>query len=97
VLKSTWSAFPIPGAIVEGEGHLICINRHYLVKALRFGLNRIEIIDEFTPLTLRNEGKKMIIMPIRLDEKCCAPQATTPPATPPKQTTPEGHTNGEQH
>ena len=52
---------------VKGSPVRICLNRHYLARALRFGLNEIHIIDELSPLTFKAGGKKLIVMPIRLE------------------------------
>jgi DNA polymerase III sliding clamp (beta) subunit (PCNA family) len=87
-------AVPVIEAAVEGKAVVISINRHYLVKALRFGLNQFDIIDELTPLVITNGGKRMIIMPIHPGNPA-APQPqpkptlpTTSTATPPTQNNP---------
>lgn len=43
----------------------VFLNRDYLVKALSFGMNRIEIIDETSPVCCRGNSDSLIIMPIR--------------------------------
>jgi DNA polymerase III sliding clamp (beta) subunit (PCNA family) len=52
----------------KGGPVTICLNRNYLIKALRFGLTEIQIADELSPIRCSDEsGRHMIIMPIRLD------------------------------
>ena len=64
--KLTEAAF----AAVEAKGDpvTICLNRNYLIKALRFGLTEIQIADSLSPIRCSDQsGRQMIIMPIRLD------------------------------
>jgi DNA polymerase III sliding clamp (beta) subunit (PCNA family) len=87
---------PIVEAEVKGEPVVVTVNRDYLTRALRFGLNEIAIVDELTPLILKTEGKRMIVMPIHpgpraatatAQAKAAAPVAPPPTstATPPAQ------------
>ena len=82
--KSPGSDQPIrielAGVKVNGSDVTVQLNRQFLTKALRFGLNRIEIIDEMSPLRFSNGGRQLVVMPIR-------PTATTTP--PPKAEQPE--------
>ena len=60
------------------------MNRHFLAKALRFGLTKIEIIDSMSPLKFSEGGRQMIVMPVRAD--------TTPfKSAPPTMPTPTAH------
>src|SRR6266480_707093 len=57
-------------SVVEAKGDpvTICLNRNYLIKALRFGLTEIQITDSLSPIRCSDEsGRQIIIMPIRLD------------------------------
>jgi DNA polymerase III sliding clamp (beta) subunit (PCNA family) len=56
---------PIPNAKITGRDIRLHINREFLTKALRFGLNTIGIEDALAPLKLTNGGRQMIIMPVR--------------------------------
>jgi DNA polymerase III sliding clamp (beta) subunit (PCNA family) len=86
-------AVPIVEAQVEGPSIIIAVDRFNLVKALRFGLNQIDLIDELSPLVVRNGGKRMIIMPIRPAASAAPkvqpqpPAPTTSTATTPAQPT----------
>ncbi len=73
-----WTRFEIEPVRTTGRDATVYLNRDYLAKALRFGLTRIEIIDEMSPLRFVSGGRQMIVMPVR-------PDAATPvPAKPPQ-------------
>jgi len=61
----TYEEIRVPLAGMKGEKTTVFLNRDYLVKALSFGLNRIEIIDEKSPVRCAGETEFMIIMPVR--------------------------------
>ncbi|HEY6155654.1 MAG TPA: hypothetical protein VIW07_18095 [Candidatus Udaeobacter sp.] len=64
--KFTEAAFG--AAEAQGGPVTVCLNRNYLIKALRFGLTEIQIADSLSPIRCSDEsGRQMIIMPIRLD------------------------------
>jgi hypothetical protein len=71
-----WTSIPVD-AVVKGKPVTVALNRHYLLNALRFGLNEIEVEDPLSPVVFSKGGKKMIIMPVNLD----GPKVTVP--TPP--------------
>lgn len=55
-------------AQATGDPVTICLNRNYLIKALRFALTEIQIADSLSPIRCSDQsGRQMIIMPIRLD------------------------------
>lgn len=74
------SSSSLPGAKVAGPDITICLNRDYLAKALDYGLTTIGLTDPTSALHFRNEGRQMIVMPIRREHQ---PQAETP--TPPTE------------
>ena len=93
-----WTSIPVD-AVIKGKPVSVALNRRYLLNALQFGLNQVEIEDPLSPVVFSNGGKKMIIMPVNLDgPKATAPTpaaassaattATTPTTTPVEQTTP---------
>jgi DNA polymerase III sliding clamp (beta) subunit (PCNA family) len=81
--KPTEVAF---GAVeVTGKPVTVLLNRNYLLKALRFGLNEIQIQDALSPVRCKDEsGRQLIIMPIRLDGVTPQP-APTQPSSPPQK------------
>lgn len=89
-----WTSIPIQNVAVAGNPMTIGFNREYLVKALRFGLNQVEVEGPLSPAVFSHGGKKMVIMPLRLDgdePTPAAPAAQCNPATTsplPEQTTP---------
>jgi len=60
-----WTSIPID-AVIVGKPVTVAVDRRYLLNALRFGLNQLEIKDELSAVLLSKGGKKMIIMPINL-------------------------------
>jgi len=75
-----WFSVPIPNAKAAGKDVRVNVNRQLLAKALAFGLTRLEIIDEMSPLRLVHAGRQMIVMPVRVEAP--APTAATPPEKP---------------
>ena len=87
--EADWQRLPVTVDQLTGNNITIYLNRHYLIKALRFGLNRLDLIDSMSPMRFSHEGRQMIVMPVRADTApptpTAAPQAqeTTPqPAAP---------------
>ena len=78
----------------QGPDVRIFLNRHLLIKALQFGLTKVEMIDSMSPLRLSNGGRQMIIMPTRPNPPA-TPQPVEPqpaaeePAAQPETTMPE--------
>lgn len=62
---------------IIGKPILTALNREYLQTALRCGLNEIRINTGLDPLVFSHQGKRMVIMPVRL-----AGPATIPTPTP---------------
>jgi DNA polymerase III sliding clamp (beta) subunit (PCNA family) len=62
-----WKRLPVTVHQVTGDDITIYLNRHYLTKALRFGLSRFGCIDPMSPVKFGNEGKQMIVMPVRAE------------------------------
>ncbi len=79
--QSDWMSIPVQNVTVSGKPVVIGLNRQYLLRAVRFNLNRIEIEDELNPLVFSNGGKRMVVMPVRLEEPAPAtaeaPSAST--------------------
>jgi DNA polymerase III sliding clamp (beta) subunit (PCNA family) len=87
--EQPWTPIEVKGAKTTGMDVKTFVNRLLLLKALRFGLNRLDLIDALAPVRFGEGGRQMIIMPIRGD----AVQAPAP-NPPPSDTTPtEATTN----
>jgi DNA polymerase III sliding clamp (beta) subunit (PCNA family) len=85
--QSDWTSIRVQEAVAKGRQVMVALNREYLLKAVRFGLKTVEIEDELSPIIFWNAGKKMVVMPVRLDASP-APVPKTPPAEPEKESTP---------
>ena len=83
-----WTGVFIQDATITGKPTTIGLNREYLITALKFNLSEIQIESPLTPLVCINEGRKMVIMPVKLEfpptAKPAAPQPTTTPETKPE-------------
>jgi DNA polymerase III sliding clamp (beta) subunit (PCNA family) len=77
---SKWTNLDVEVATVKGKPVMVFINRHFLTKALTFGMSTIEIIDPMTPLKFSTGGKQLIVMPIRATEPAPTAASTPPPA-----------------
>ena len=73
----------IEGVKVSGPNeNIVSLNREYFARALRFGLNRIEIEDELSIVRFVNGGRQIVVMPLRPEQAGAAPTAATPPKPP---------------
>jgi DNA polymerase III sliding clamp (beta) subunit (PCNA family) len=77
--QAAWTEIEIPAVTIQGRPRFVRFNRTYLVKALRWGLNEIELRDPKVPLVLRQGGRKLVVAVIG-----DAPQAASSAASPPK-------------
>ena len=73
------SSASLPGATATGPDITICLNRDYLAKALDYGLTSIGLTDPSSALHFRNEGRQMVVMPIRREHQS-QPQPPIPTA-----------------
>jgi DNA polymerase III sliding clamp (beta) subunit (PCNA family) len=73
-----WTKVEIPAVKCEGKSVTAFLNRQLLIKALKFGLTRLELIDSLSPMRSSNEGRLIIVMPTR-------PGPATPPQIEPAQ------------
>ena len=86
----------IAGASVAGKPVTTALNREYLQTALRCGLDEIRIHTELEPLMFCRPGKRMVVMPVRLQGPApakpapqTAPQTTPTPPKPVAEAQPE--------
>jgi DNA polymerase III sliding clamp (beta) subunit (PCNA family) len=81
--KAAWTEIEIPAATIQGRPRCVRFNRTFLVKALRWGLNEIELRDPNTPLVFRNGGRKLVVAVIGdASQPQAASSATSPPKSP---------------
>jgi DNA polymerase III sliding clamp (beta) subunit (PCNA family) len=79
--EQPWTPIEACGVAAEGADVKTFVNRLLLLKALRFGLTRIELIDPLSPLRCSAGGRQMIVMPVRADASP-APTPPNPPSAP---------------
>lgn len=90
--QEDWTSISVQEVTVRGKPTSIVLNRRYLLQALRFGLNQLEIEDALLPAVFAdsNGAKTMTIMPVSLyDGRVTGqvpaqspPEATPAPALP---------------
>jgi len=86
-----WTRVPVKGVTVQGKDLTIYLNRHRFIKALKFGLLRMDIIDPMSPIKFSNSGRQLIVMPLRGQEGTVvtskpdpAPEQRSEPIPPPE-------------
>jgi len=62
-----WNQLEVDHDRLKGAETRTFLNRNYLVKALRFGLRRLQLADPLSPMRFSEEGRQMIIMPVRAE------------------------------
>jgi len=65
--EDKWTEVEVAGVKTAGAPVTIYLNRDIMLKALKFGFNKLEIVDELTPMRFSSEGKQIIVMPLRAD------------------------------
>ena len=78
-----WTGVFIQNTTITGQPVTIGLNRDYLVTALKFNLDEIQIENPLKPLVCVNGGKKLVIMPVKLED----PPTTRPVPAPQTPTT----------
>ena len=68
-----WMKVPVDAKGL-GKDISIYLNRQLLTKAFSFGLNTLGLIDPMSPLRFHQDGRQMIVMPLRPDVGNPAPQ-----------------------
>jgi len=77
---------------ITGKAKEISLNRDYLLPALKFGLNELAVLDELSPMVLSKDGKKMVIMPVKMNGTTPQTAKSAPsPSTPTPASTSEAN------
>lgn len=82
---------PVEGASTTGPAVTVFVNRDYLARAFQFGLNRVDIVDELSPVRMRqgtSAKRDLIVMPVRVRVPATAPVSGRAPSTPRPQPEP---------
>lgn len=75
-----WTRLRVDAAEVRGPAVTVLLDRTYLLKALRLGLTRIELIDAVSPVQFSQGGRILIAMPLRAPVPTPAPEPVPEPA-----------------
>lgn len=86
--REAWTTVEIATASVQGKARSVRFNRSYLTKALRWGLNEIELRDRNVPLVFRQGGRRLVVAvmgeaPAAVTEPPGSPPSTSPAAVSP--------------
>lgn len=87
--EANWTPVELKEVKIQGNDLTIYLNRTRLVKALKFGLLRVDLQDPRSPARFHHEGRQMIVMPLRVDADPIspAPPANAEPPQPAASTT----------
>src|ERR1044071_4239094 len=77
--ETDWTEVPVPGVAVQGQGTEVSLNRSYVAKALRFGFTEITVRDPLSPVLFTSPGRRLLVMPLRMDGPATQPQDDPPP------------------
>ena len=73
---------------ITGKPVTTALNREYLQTALRCGLDEIRIRSELEPMVFLSPGKRLVVMPVRLNGPTSQSVPAKPAPQPPSTTTP---------
>ena len=71
-----WMEVEVHGAKITGPNITTYLNRQYVLKALSYGLARIELQDALSALRFNGHGAQVVIMPVRVDASPIQPPPT---------------------
>lgn len=74
------TTLPVDDVDIRGTDLSITVNREFVIKAVKWGLNHLALTDSCTPLVFSNAGRRLLAMPMRMEgpEVTPAPEATAP-------------------
>ncbi len=61
------TTFPVEDAVVTGDNLTITVNRTHALKALKWGLTELALIDGLSPLVFSAPGRRLVAMPRRTE------------------------------
>ncbi len=79
------TTLPVEDAVVTGDNLTITVDRNFALKALKWGLTEMALIDGLSPLVFSAPGQRLVAMPMRTeglspvsvpDPVECAPEPT---------------------
>lgn len=86
------TTLPVDDAVVTGENLTITVDRNFALKALKWGLTEMALIDALSPLVFSAPGRRLVAMPMRTEGlspvSVPEPVESTPPTEPTTQEEP---------
>lgn len=86
------TTLPVEDAVVTGENLTISVDRNFALKALKWGLTEMALIDALSPLVFSAPGRRLVAMPLRTEGLSPVgipdPVESTPPNQPTTQEEP---------
>jgi DNA polymerase III sliding clamp (beta) subunit (PCNA family) len=61
------TTFPVEDAVVTGDNVTIAVDRTFALKALKWGLTELALIDGLSPLVFSAPGRRLVAMPVRTE------------------------------
>ena len=81
--REAWTTVEIATASVQGKSRCVRFNRLYLTKALRWGLNEIELRAPTVPLVFRQGGRRLVVAVMgEVSSAVTEPPGSPPPPSP---------------
>jgi len=80
------TTFPVEDAVVTGDNLTITVDRTFALKALKWGLTELALIDGLSPLVFSAPGRRLVAMPVRTEGPAPvnSPEPETPTNPPPE-------------
>lgn len=80
------TTLPVEDAVVTGDNLTITVDRNFALKALKWGLTEMALIDGLSPLVFSAPGRRLVAMPMRTEGLSPVsipdPVESTPPTEP---------------
>jgi len=61
------TTLPVEDAVVTGDNLAITVDRNFALKALKWGLTEMALIDALSPLVFSAPGRRLVAMPMRTE------------------------------
>lgn len=61
------TTLPVEDAVVTGDNLTITVDRNFALKALKWGLTEMALIDALSPLVFSAPGRRLVAMPMRTE------------------------------
>jgi DNA polymerase III sliding clamp (beta) subunit (PCNA family) len=61
------TTLPVEDAVVSGDNLTISVDRNFALKALKWGLTEMALIDALSPLVFSAPGRRLVAMPMRTE------------------------------